>query len=96
METLIPQQIDKELIQNCRFSSQDVLYRPADRIQRREKLEKARILGNGHKHKVRIKFQTTEGQKQVETTVWAVTEENIILKGGVCIPISCILEVSVD
>jgi hypothetical protein len=61
-----------------------------------KKLFDAMMLGNGHHHKVNIEFQTEEGQKSVFTTVWATTDNYIILKGGKYIPINSILSVHLD
>ena len=87
--TLIP----KEAISNLRFDKAEHLESEAERIERKHNLEKAVVLGNSYKKKVRIVFQTTLGLRAVETTIWAVTEKNILLKSGVYIPISNIVEV---
>lgn len=59
----------------------------------RVKLQNAARLGNEFKSKVILVFQTEEGPKQVETTVWAVTENYIQLKSGMYLPIQSILDV---
>jgi len=51
------------------------------------------ILGNTHRGKVSIVFCDDEGLKKVTTTVWAVGEKFITLKGGVWIPISKIIDI---
>ena len=43
-------------------------------------------LGNNHKRKVKIVFEDDKSIKQVETTVWNVTEKNISLKSNTLIP----------
>lgn len=50
-------------------------------------------LGNEHKSKTFITFNTSDGPKSVETTVWSLTEHYISLKGGVLIPLKSIIEV---
>jgi len=50
-------------------------------------------LGNEFKGKCVITFNTTEGAKMVNTTVWSVTDKFCQLKGGISIPLSSILEV---
>ena len=87
--TLIP----KESIPSLRFEKKECLPNEADRIDRKMNLEKAVILGNTYKKKVRITFETETGAKIVETTVWAVTERNILLKSGVYLPIGAIIDV---
>lgn len=50
-------------------------------------------LGNEFKGKTAITFQTTDGPKTVETTVWSVTEQYIQLKGGINIPLKSIIDI---
>lgn len=50
-------------------------------------------LGNEFKGKCTIIFNTTEGTKAVQTTVWSVTDDYCQLKGGISIPLSSIIEV---
>ncbi len=58
-----------------------------------EKLNGALRLGNAFKAKANLIFNTTEGPKKVETTVWNVSPDFVELKGGVVIPVQSILEV---
>lgn len=58
-----------------------------------KQVDRAVVLGNGSKSKVKILFQTKEGLRMVHTTVWAATEEYIILKGGRSIPMDAILDI---
>lgn len=50
-------------------------------------------LGNEFKGKTAISFNTTEGIKTVETTVWSLTENYLQLKGGIIIPLSSIVDI---
>lgn len=86
--------IPKEDIPNYHFVSYDVLDNAEARAARKAELEKAMILGNSEHVKYKIFFTTTDGVKEVETTVWATTEDTITLKGGVVIPISCINKIT--
>jgi uncharacterized protein (UPF0248 family) len=88
-----PAVINKEDVPNYQFISYDVLDDVAARAQRKADLEKAMVLGNGAQVKISIVFLTTDGLKKVETTVWAATDEAIMLKGGVSIPVHCIKEI---
>jgi hypothetical protein len=81
------QKIEKEIISELSFPKDDVLASADERKQRRNELDRALILGNVDHSKVKIIFSDMEGAKQVETTIWAVTEERIILKSGMVIPI---------
>ncbi len=85
--------IEKEIVGDLSFPKQDVLATVEERRTRRIELDRALILGNVDHCKVRIYFTDNEGFKQVETTIWAVTEERIILKSGMVIPIRRIHEV---
>lgn len=81
------QKIEKETISEMSFPKEDVLSNADERRQRRNELDRALILGNVDHSKVKIIFSDMKGMKQVETTIWAVTEERIILKSGMVIPI---------
>jgi hypothetical protein len=85
--------IDKEIVRDLSFPKDDVLASSEEKRLRRMQLDRALILGNVDHSKVRIYFTDNEGFKQVETTIWAVTEERIILKSGMVIPIRRIHEV---
>jgi hypothetical protein len=56
-------------------------------------LQDAVILGNIEKQKCKIVFHANEGDVFVETTVWALTDKYICLKGGVALLIASIIEV---
>lgn len=58
----------------------------------RGQLQYAERLGNEHKGKTVITFQTTSGPRTVETTVWSVTETYMILKGGTNIPLASVTD----
>ncbi|OJU74713.1 MAG: hypothetical protein BGO09_08135 [Bacteroidetes bacterium 47-18] len=59
-----------------------------------EKLSYAVRLGNEFKGKTSITFNTAEGERTVETTVWSLTDRYIQLKGGILIPLTSITDVS--
>ena len=92
-ETALPQVIEKEIISNLIFPKHEVLHNEHEKERRRTTLEDAMKLGNNHRHKATITFEDSENLKQVETTVWGVTEKWIILKRGMVIPISRVHEV---
>ena len=93
MEAIGALLVPKEKIPSLHFSYREVLLSEFERDLRYQHLYQAMILGNTHKQKVTIIFETTEGAHQVETTVWAAAENNIVLKYGIRIPICCIREV---
>ena len=79
--------IDKNDVKDLRFPQSEVLNCIEDILSRKEQLRRALVLGNVDHNKVRIIFSDTQGEKMVETTIWAVTEVRIILKSGMVIPI---------
>jgi aromatic ring-opening dioxygenase LigB subunit len=58
-----------------------------------QKLQNAEKLGNAFKGKVTIIFETTEGTKKTETTIWNTTSDYIQLKGETMIPISSVIDI---
>lgn len=85
--------IEKEKITGLRFPEDEVL-KHQDKIKMRTlNLERALKLGNLEHNKIKIIFEDSTGLKQVETTVWGVTDKRVILKQGIVIPIHRIHEV---
>lgn len=87
--------IEKEQISGFKFPDTDVLIDKESMKIRSLNLERALKLGNLEHNKIKIVFEDSEGIKQVETTVWGVTDKRVILKQGVVIPIHRILDVKV-
>lgn len=87
------QKIEKEEISKLHFRSNEVLQNEEKRLERNQKLIKASILGNLEKGKCKIVFDSSAGCNYVETTVWAVTDKYVCLKGGVAILITSIVDV---
>jgi hypothetical protein len=85
--------IEKERIPELHFNKQEVLTNDQDKRDRGRLLHMAMLLGNGYKNKVKIIFNSITGTSSVETTIWATTDQNVILKGGIFIPICCIMQV---
>lgn len=83
--------IDKEQISSLQFSKKEVLLTADELSKRTADLYRAQTLGNLLQSKVKLVFETANGSLcQVETTVWAVGNDFICLKGGVVIPINSI------
>ncbi|NPA34937.1 MAG: hypothetical protein GXO48_08435 [Chlorobi bacterium] len=93
--TLIAQAkpIDKEKVDTLPFCKEDVLPSEEDRQRRRWALNRALTLGNIFKHKAKIYFMTDNGPFYVYTTIWALTEKNVLLKAQKAIPICSIFHV---
>ena len=93
-EVITPVLIEKEEISSLHFPKEEVL-KDADEMKIRSlSLQRAIKLGNNQKRKVKIFFEDDNGMKKVETTIWAITEKNILLKRGVTVPICRIHQVS--
>lgn len=80
--------IEKESINSLKFPASDVLDDSSDITQRHSDLSRALALGNLEHSKTRIFFEDSHSKKVVETTVWGVTDNQVILKKGVRIPIN--------
>jgi hypothetical protein len=79
--------VEKEAIEKLNFPKEDVLLLREQMEERRSEIEKAMRLGNMFKGKVKIVFEDSEGLKMVETTIWSLTDKNIVLKNGILLPI---------
>jgi hypothetical protein len=80
--------IEKEKINSLRFPKAEVL-KDNDAIgQRVSDLNRALALGNLEHSKTKIFFEDSHSKKVVETTVWAVTDNMVVLKKGSSIPIN--------
>lgn len=82
------QLIDKEAVASLSFPKQEVLNDAQEVLQRKTDLERALTLGNLEHVKMKIYFEDDICGRVVETTVWGVTSDRIILKQGVVIPIN--------
>ena len=93
--TSAPEIVEKEKIADLKFPSDEILKDPEAIKNRTIDLERALKLGNIEHGKIKIVFQDDERIKQVDTTIWGVTDKRIILKQGVVIPINRILAVKI-
>lgn len=84
------QLIEKESIPNLSFTQSRATQQADDLI---DQINKATQLGNSQKGKVSIFFQSDQGLKRVETTIWAAGSKFICLKGAVWIPIANLVEI---
>jgi len=85
--------VAKEDISFLHFPKVEVLINAQQQKERDALILRAMKLGNGAKSKVSIIFEDTDGVKKVETTIWGVTDTNIILKRGTIIPIRRVHEI---
>ncbi|MBY0487976.1 MAG: hypothetical protein K2P85_12435 [Flavobacteriaceae bacterium] len=80
--------IEKEKIAQLSFPKTDVLENVAEIAQRFSDLNRALSLGNLEHSKIKIYFEDDKSRKVVETTVWGLTDQRVILKQGNVIPIN--------
>lgn len=90
-----PSLVEKEEIDNLKFPNGEVLQSSDDIRKRDSDIRMALTLGNIEHNKIRIVFEDSEGLKQVETTIWGVTDKRIILKQGIVVPIHRIHELKI-
>jgi hypothetical protein len=79
--------VEKEAVAGFHFPAVEVLKSEKDRQLRKLELDRAIALGNLEHQKVKIYFEDDKKKKVVHTTIWAVTEDAIVLKQNVTIPI---------
>ena len=94
MENIIKTNIDKSLIEGLKFSKEDVLNSNEARSIRNWKLNRALHVGNNYKTHVNLVFQDDQNKVySTELTVWAVTENQVVLKGTMMVPITSVIDV---
>jgi hypothetical protein len=92
MKTIV--KIEKEKIDELRFSKKEVLEDEMAKRRRNFELMRAQAIGNLLRSKSTLTFEDADGKIfQVNTTVWAVGDKFVSLKCNRHIPISAILEV---
>ena len=79
--------IEKEDISNFKFPQEEVLKDEFSVKARTKNILRGLKLGNKFKNKVHIYFEDNISLKKVETTIWGVTENYLILKSNMLIPI---------
>lgn len=95
METSNFTLIEKEEVGSLVFPQGEVLDTTASKDERKIAMNRAISLGNLEHHKVKIYFADSEGEKVVNTTLWAVTDESIVLKQNVVIPVNRIIKLEI-
>jgi len=80
--------IEKEVVNTLHFPQSEVLETKEQIQQRICDLNRAMALGNLEHSKIKIYFEDDCSKKVVETTIWALTDEQIVLKQGCTIPIN--------
>lgn len=87
--------VEKEEVANFQFPKEAVKISGDELKVLKMQLQSANTLGNIEHHKVKIYFEDAEGKKVVYTTIWGMTEEYILLKKNVFIPIQRIVKLEI-
>jgi hypothetical protein len=87
--------VEKEEVASVHFPEEEVLVHESDRKFRTRELERAISLGNIEHLKVKIYFADDQSEKLVNTTIWAITDNAILLKKNVVIPIRRIIKLEI-
>jgi hypothetical protein len=93
IETIDKADMERTKLRSVNLSDGASVPLPSSIFHLHKQIDRAVRLGNGHKSKVKIFFQTINGLRMVHTTVWAATEDFIVLKGGQSIPMDAIIDI---
>lgn len=85
--------IEKELLDTIHFPHEEVLSNSEEIIKRKYNSQRAMKLGNLYNDKIKIVFEDTECLKMIETTVWGMTDNYLIFKRGMTLPLHRIHEI---
>lgn len=86
--------VQKEQLNTLRFYKNEVILEKVLQAIRQFDLNRALVLGNIDHNKVTIIFKIADGSLlQVKTTIWAVTDDYVCLKGGINVPIKAIVDI---
>jgi len=95
MDTTNFAQIEKEEVAGLHFPKEEVLEDTDLIAKRKADVNRAISLGNLEHYKVKIYFADDNGEKVVNTTIWAVTDVAIVLKQHVLIPTHRIIKLEI-
>jgi hypothetical protein len=85
--TETPLLINRESLSGLQYPEEEVLDSNEKKEKRFTDIKRGLLLGNNFKNKVKIIFEDKEGPKELQTTIWGVTDKRVILKEGHVIPI---------
>src|SRR5882672_6033850 len=88
--------VAKEQIPSQLFKGEDVLKNNEEKKDRLSKLQHAFQSNRRSYSKAKIVFDTITETLVVIDHVWELTDKNVLLKGGITLPISSIREVIID
>lgn len=87
--------VEKESVAGLHFPAEEILRSDHDKKLRREALERANALGNLEHYKVKIYFADEGGEKLLHTTIWGVTDQVVLLKQNIILPIHRIIKLEI-
>lgn len=87
--------VEKEQVASYHFPLEEILKSEKEMLARKEAIERANSLGNLEHYKVKIYFADEVSKKQIETTIWGVTDRAILLKQNVVLPIHRIIKLEI-
>ena len=88
--------IAKEQIPLQSFRHDEVLEGNAAKKKRQDQLLKAVDQNRLFYTKARIVFDTTDQTEEVKANIWEVTDNHVVLNGGISMPVCCIREVYLE
>lgn len=86
--------IPKEELSHVIFLKKEVLACPEKIKARTENLNNAVLRGRSFYQKADIVIATVDGLIMVHANIWEATDFNVLLMGGIAIPVCCIQEVN--
>ncbi len=95
METSRFELVEKEEITSFNFPESEIIRNDEDKKLIKRELDRAISLGNIEHLKVKIYFEDDKGEKVVNTTIWGITDNAILLKKNVVIPIRRIIKLEI-
>jgi len=80
------------LVARLRFADDDALLTAAERQRRATDAARAAVLGSTYRGKLVVRFRTADGGVyRLQTCVWAVDDEYLVLQAGVALPLRAVL-----
>jgi hypothetical protein len=80
-------------LNNLMFSDREILESKESILNRLNSLKHAQKVSMSYKLKSKIFFETSDGPRYIESTIWNINPTHVELIAGVSIPINCIWEV---
>lgn len=88
--------ISKEELGSISFKNSVGYFTDCELRDRNRKLHLSILLADHAEANVKIVFNTIDGYKEVNTSIWGATEKYILLKGGSFIPVEAVAYVALE